>query len=298
MQRSERLIGQIAARQDDVVSRAQLLEVGIARGEIDGRIARAQLRRRHRGVYLTGHAPPSTRTLARAALLACGEDAVISHGTAAALWGLVAPPAEAEITVTGRNPGAKPGIRIHRVTTLHPSEVRVLHHGLRVTSPARTICDLAATSPRREVEHALQEAIVRRLVGEAQLRAVLGRAPARPGAAVMRDVLAVERGPGFTRSAAERALMQIVDGAKLTRPEKNVRICGHLVDAVWRAARLVVEVDGFTSHGHRHAFERDRRRDQELGAAGWRVIRLTFRQLRDEPLMVAAALAQALCPAA
>lgn len=147
MQRSERLIGQIAARQDDVVSRAQLLEVGIARGEIDGRIARAQLRRRHRGVYLTGHAPPSTRTLARAALLACGEDAVISHGTAAGLWGLVAPPAEAEITVTGRNPGAKPGIRIHRVTTLHPSEVRVLHHGLRVTSPARTICDLAATSP-------------------------------------------------------------------------------------------------------------------------------------------------------
>ena len=193
MQRSERLIGQIAARQDDVVSRAQLLEVGIARGEIDGRIARAQLRRRHRGVYLTGHAPPSTRTLARAALLACGEDAVISHETAAALWGLVAPPAEAEITVTGRNPGAKPGIRIHRVSTLHPSEVRVLHHGLRVTSPARTICDLAATSPRREVEHALQEAIVRRLVGEAQLRAVLGRAPAR---ARSRDAGRPGRGAG------------------------------------------------------------------------------------------------------
>ncbi|MDQ6744403.1 MAG: DUF559 domain-containing protein [Actinomycetota bacterium] len=298
MQRAERLIGQIAARQDDVVSRAQLVEAGLARGEIDGRIARGQLRRRHRGIYLTGHAPPSTRTLARAALLACGEGAVISHGTAAALWGLAAPPVEAEVTVSGRNPGPKPGIRIHRVATLHPSEVRVLQHGLRITSPARTICDLAATSPRREVEHALQEAIVRRLLGEAQLGAVLAKAPARPGAAVMRDVLALERGPCFTRSAAERALMRILDGGGLPRPEKNVRILGQLVDALWRAPRLVVEVDGRLAHDHQLAFERDRRRHQALVAAGWRVIRLTFRQLRDEPLMVAARLAQALAAAA
>jgi len=164
-----------------------------------------------------------------------------------------------------------------------------------LSSPARTIFDLAAAELRREVEHALQEAIVARLVTEAELRAVTDRRAERPGARLMTQILGLEQGAGFTRSEAERMLMRVVIGAGLPRPEKNVRVEGHRVDAVWRRQRLIVEVDGRNAHDHALSFERDRRRDQALLAAGWRVIRFTYIQLRDEPLRAAAALAAALC---
>ena len=98
----------------------------------------------------------------------------------------------------------------------------------------------------------------------------------------------------MTRSEAERALLALIRRAGLPRPETNVRVLGHEVDALWRTRRLVVEVDGFGVHGTRAAFERDRRRDAALVAAGHRVIRVTWRQLAQEPELLVARLAAAL----
>ncbi|MDQ6744878.1 MAG: type IV toxin-antitoxin system AbiEi family antitoxin domain-containing protein, partial [Actinomycetota bacterium] len=202
-----RRVAQIEGAQDNVITRHQLRQAGLSDRQIAGRIARGELTRLYRGVYLTGHAPPSLPARARAAVLACGGRAVVSHELAAALWGLGEPPRDAEVTVVAGNPGPKPGIRIHRVAALHPAEIR-RRDGVPLTSPARTICDLAARAPRSEVEWALQEGIVRRLFSEADLEAVLRRTPNRPGTALMRSIMALEHGPGFTRSAAERALMR------------------------------------------------------------------------------------------
>ncbi len=293
MDTSERRIAGIAARQDNIITRAQLRQAGMTERQLDWRVERGDLRRLHRGIYLTGYAPPSSRAAARAAVLACGPDALASHRSATALWGLTAAPARPEVTVIARNPGPKPGITIHRVTAV-PAEERRGLGGLPVASPVRAVIDFAAHATRGELEHVIQEAIVKRILSDEDLQAGVERGRCRPGVALVRSVLALESGPGFTRSAAERALISIVNRAGLPSPEKNVVICGQRVDAAWRDQRLVVEADGRGPHDHGLAFERDRRRDQILISAGWRVIRVTYRQLHDEPERVAAVIAAAL----
>jgi very-short-patch-repair endonuclease len=110
----------------------------------------------------------------------------------------------------------------------------------------------------------------------------------------MRALLDSEVEQGYTRSEAERRMLDLVRAAGLLQPLPNVRLEGYSVDFLWPAQRLVVEVDGYRYHGHRAAFERDRRKDAMLLAAGYRVMRLTWRQLVHEPMLVAAMLASAL----
>jgi very-short-patch-repair endonuclease len=290
----EHAVAAIAGKQDDVITREQLLAAGLGRGAIAHRVAARQLHRRHRGVYLVGHAPPSFRALARAAILACGDGAVLSHRSAAQLWKLLPTiDGDIDITVPGRNPGSRPGIAIHRVAQLEPSE-RVLLDGLAVTSPVRTLLDLAATEPTADVEQALAEARVRRLATDDRLRSLAERAPTRRGAGAIRALLAQEAGPAFTDRGAAQRLLGLLRQTDLPAPETQVRLCGHKVDFLWRQQRLIVEVDGHQFHGHRGAFERDRRQGQRLIAAGFRVVRITWRQLVDEPLAVIARIAQAL----
>jgi very-short-patch-repair endonuclease len=187
---------------------------------------------------------------------------------------------------------------LHRVRTLARWETRA-PGGLPLTSPARTALDLAATRPRAELEHVLQEMFVARLVSDRDLQRVVAAHPRHPGAAVLRTVLALA-GPasGHTRSEAERAFSRLVTAAGLPAPRRNVWIEGELIDAVWDAQRLVVEIDGAGAHDHSLAFGRDRRRDAKLVAAGWRVIRFTRDQVCEEPILVAVRLAQALAAAA
>jgi very-short-patch-repair endonuclease len=113
----------------------------------------------------------------------------------------------------------------------------------------------------------------------------------------LRALLTRERGPALTRSEAEERLLALVRQAGLPAPECNVRIAGHEVDFLWRASRLIVEVDGYAFHGSRDAFERDRRRDAELQAVGLTVVRLTWRRLVHEPEAVVALLARRIAPA-
>jgi very-short-patch-repair endonuclease len=288
-------IAQIAGRQDNLITWEQLVRIGVGRRSVARRVESGRWQRVHKAVYLIGPAPPTLSAKARAAAFTCGEGAAVSHRTAAVVWRLlpVAPEPELHVIVAGRNPGVKPGIHIHRVAELPPNEV-ARRDGIPLTTPARTICDLAATEPLRDVESALAEARIHRLATDRQINAVIQRAPTRAGALIVRRLLDAEDDTGYTRSKAERILRDVIHAADLDRPLFNEPVLGYVVDALWPKQRLIVEVDGYTYHSHRAAFERDRRRDQQLVAAGYRVIRVTWIQLRDRPIAVITTIAQAL----
>jgi very-short-patch-repair endonuclease len=163
--------------------------------------------------------------------------------------------------------------------------------GIPLTSVARTICDLAATEPHREVEHAYQEALYREIVTDRQLAAILKREPRRTGAPVIRALLA---NPEMTRSEKERALLRLLNAAQLPKPLTNVRLHGYLVDAYWPEHGLILEFDGWQAHGHRLAFESNRKRDQVLVAHGIRSMRVTGRHLKHEPVALVARVAMSL----
>lgn len=149
----------------------------------------------------------------------------------------------------------------------------------------------------RDLERALDEALVRRLIDRPRLLAALARAPGRHGAAPLRALLRRDGGPTLTRSEAEERVLSLVRAAGLPSPGVNVRVEGREVDLYWRRERLVVEIDGWKYHSTRAAFERDRRRDADLGAAGVRVMRVTWRQIVDEREALVARLVRALLTA-
>lgn len=158
----DRGIARLAARQHGVVTVLQLLAIGLTRKAIRHRVATCRLHPVHRGVYLVGHAVMPPLAAETAAILACGDGTDLSHHSAAALWILrPASPAEVFVTVAGRNPGRRPGVHVHRVRCLDPAD-RTRRHGLPVTTPARTILDLAAVSSMRETERAYGEAWTQR----------------------------------------------------------------------------------------------------------------------------------------
>jgi very-short-patch-repair endonuclease len=277
-----------------VAHRSQLAAVGLTRYAIAHRIAAGSLHPVLRSVVAVGHPALEPLALETAAVLQVGRDAVLSHASAAGLWGIARPREGCvEITIAGRNVRVPPGLRLHRVPALDSRDVRI-RDGLPVTAPARALIDLAADADEATVRRALTEARVLGLVGDRELEAAIERCPLRSGTALIRALLHDERGPALTRSQAERLLCDLIDSGQLPRPRFNVLVHGHLVDAVWDDARLVVEVDGYGPHGHRPAFERDRRRDQTLAAHGHVVLRVTWRQLTREPMPVLARLARAL----
>lgn len=275
-------VARLASAQRGVVSYRQLAVAGLGRGAIAHRLANGRLHRLHRGVYLVGHPVPPPLAREVAALLACGNDAVLSHQTAGALWGIVDAATGVDVVVSSGDPRGHAGIRVHRVRPLDAVDVR-RHQRLPITSPARTLMDLAAVLGDRALERAVNEALVRRLTSEAELQATLRRLPGRRGVPLLRALLERSAGPALTRSEAEVRLLDLVRRGQLPRPETNVAVLGHEVDVLWRSQRLVVEIDGYAFHSSRAAFERDRARDAKLLASGWRVLRITWRQLVDEP---------------
>ena len=194
------------------------------------------------------------------------------------------------MTVPGRNAHRQSGIRIHCVRKLATQDV-VTMRGMRITPVARTICDLAAAETSNNVEAAFQEALYRDIVTPGGLARILAREPRRKGARLIRALL---DDPRMTRSERERTLLRLIDTAELPRPLTNVRLHGHLVDAYWPAERLVIEFDGWQAHGHRHAFERDRKFDQVMLANGLRSMRVTDHHLQHEPVALIARIAQSL----
>jgi very-short-patch-repair endonuclease len=194
------------------------------------------------------------------------------------------------VTVAGRETRDRPGIRSH-TARLHPRDA-TRKHGISVTSPARTLLDLAATLPQRELDRAVEQAQVQRQASLHSLNEQFARYPGHQGTAALTE--AIRTDPAFTRMELERRMLALIRAVRLPAPEVNVMLGIWEVDFLWRDARLIVETDGYAFHSSHRAFERDRRKDQELQAGGRRVIRFTWRQITDEPEAVIAALAVAL----
>ena len=257
------------------------------------RISTGWLVRRHRGVYLVGPLrTPLTESMA--AVLALGDGSLLSHYPAAVLWGIRPPaPGPIEVTVIGRDARGPDEISVHRVAGLDPADA-TRKDGVPVTSPARTLLDLAADVTHRELNRASDEARVHHLVTDLSLNEQFQRYPHHRGTAALAKAIQTE--PALTRSEAERAFLELIRAARLPEPETNVRIGRHEVDFLWRAQKLVVEVDGYAFHSSRSSFERDRRRDADLAATGIRVLRATWRQITGEREALAVTLARALAP--
>lgn len=277
---------ELARRQHGIVARSQLLEAGVGRHEIDGRLRSGRLHVLHRGVYAVGH--PAIAQLGRwmAAVLAGGGGALLGHHTGAALW-LLRDPRSGPIDVTvARQRRAVKGIRFHRARI--PSDERAVLHGIPVTSMPRTLLDLAAVLDARQLERVINEADYLRLTDRLSLHDLLERYPRRAGTPNLRGALARRAaGATRTRSDMEELFLNLLDEHGLPRPRINARLedVGE-IDCVWPAGRVAVELDSRRAHATPHAFERDRERDRLLQARGWRVIRVTWRQLEERPRAV------------
>ena len=287
-------IAHLAARQYGVVTREQLLALGLTRAAITHRLRTGSLHHLYRGVYLVGHPLPPPFAREMGAVLACGDRAFLSHRPAANLWKLLTWQGDAaDVTVVSAGARRRNDIRVHRVRSLDRRDV-TQRERIPVTAPARTLLDLAETEPEREVERAFDEARVRKIVTARQLELLLERSPGRHGAVLIGALVASEKGPRLTKSDAEDLMLSIIDAADLPRPEVNAYVGPYEIDLVWRSAKVAVEIDSWRFHGTRSAFERDRRRDADLQAAEWRVLRITWRQMLHRREEVVARLAAAL----
>lgn len=223
-----------------------------------------------------------------AAVLACGPGAVISHRDAAALHGLRSSARSViDITSATRTGRDRAGIQVHAGRTLAPPD-RTTVRGIPCTSVARTLLDEAEVLDRRGLERDFEQAEVLRIFDLHAIDDVLDRAEGRHGAPALRAVLAEQRFElTLTRSELEERFLALCESAGVQRPRVNaiLHLDGHAdeVDFSWPDHRLIVETDGYASHGPRHAFERDRDRDRRLLLAGWRVVRFTWRQVIDRP---------------
>ena len=277
-------------RQSGVISRQQLLALGWTSQEIQTRLERGRLFPLFRGVYAVGRPEVSREGRWMAAVLAGGEGAVLSHGTAAAHWGIRPEqpgPIHISLPLSARRSYA--GIHPHR-RTLRAADV-TKHRGIALTTPVTTITDVAVGLRPGPLETMINQADILGLIAVPELRAALDDAPPRPGKRTLLDTLD-RRTFTFTRSGLERTFIPIALSVGLPLPETCVVVNGFEVDFFWRALGLVVEADGITYHRTAAQQNRDRLRDQAHVAAGLTALRFTHSQIRYEPAYVRATLAR------
>jgi hypothetical protein len=290
-------IGRLAERQHGVVSLTQLQSCGLSPSAVRERVAAGRLTRLHRAVYAVGHGRLTKRGHWMAAVLAYGPTARLSHRSAAGLEGIRPDNRpKTDVTIPSRSARPRPGIDVHTSTTLDPADVTIID-GIPCTTLPRTLLDLAEVVDERAVEQAIDQAEVLRKFDLRAVNEVLSRAAGRRGAAVLRQVLAEYAGPTLTDRELEERFFALCRSAALPKPAVNEWIAldgGIAYKAVflWRAERLIVETDGWGSHGTRQAFENDRRRDRRLSVAGWTVVRFTWRDVEREPVEVIETLAR------
>lgn len=281
-------IARIAGRQHGVVARRQMLAAGISTSAIRHRVASKRLHPVYPRVYAVGHPLLLPRARYMAAVLACGRGAVVSHRDAAALLGLLSTGSGlVEVTTPHLGMRRRPGIAVRRTRSL-PDDETTTSEGIPCTTVARTLVDIAGCEPPRRLRRALEQSLVLGLFDLRPMRVALERARGRRGTGTLRRLLEEISGePPFTRSELERRFLELVRKAGLPLPVVNSFVVGHQVDFHWPPWRLVVETDGRAFHGHALAFHEDRRRDLELELAGWRVVRVTWRQVVTEPRRLA-----------
>ena len=255
----------IAAPQHGLVARRQLVRAGLSRDQIDHLVAGGRLILFYRGVYAVGHRPVGPRSREMAVVLLAGDTGALARESSAGLWAMTRP-WRGPVHAIGPKSRSGPGFVIHRTRDLRPGDVTV--HWGPVTTPLRTLLDLSRTLPLDALDAALAEALVRKLVTLEVLQ------PRATG-----DLRKLIDTAAPTRSKLERDLRRLLHEHGLPQPVSNGFVCGYEVDLHWPGHRLVAELDGYEFHRPRRAFETDRLRDQVLLAAGWRVARVTDRQL-------------------
>lgn len=256
-------VAEVARRQHGAITRKQLLAAGLDGSAIARRVRGRRLHRLHRGVYAVGHRAPSLERAWMAAVLTCGEDAVLSHWSAARPWGMLPASGQAghpiDISLPSQS-GRKPrkGIRIHRCASL-TAQMTIKRREIPVTNSARTIADMQPLASPAEF---------RRMVRQAEVQGLrTGLEPRRKR----------------TRSELEDIFLALCRQYDLPTPKVNVKVAEREVDFVWPDLRFAVETDSYGFHRGQYAFEDDHDRDLALRLSGLDVARLTFRQLTTKP---------------
>lgn len=240
-------ISPAVARREGVVHRLQLRSAGLTDEAIRHRVATRRLHPRWPGVYAVGRAELRREGEWIAAVLTCGECAVLSHMSAAVLWGMgQGELPEIEVSIPSRRRCSRDGILVHRRSLIGPTEV-AKHRGIPATTPIRTLIDLAARFRPEPLEAAVNAAVGLKLTTPAQLRRALDEFAHQPGAGVLRKLLDA-RTFRLTDSALERLFIPIALRVGLARPLTQRRVNGYRVDFFWPDLGLVVETDGGSFH--------------------------------------------------
>ena len=274
----EEVLARIARRQHGLVTRKQLLDAGVSSDEIRWRLREGSLIRVHRGVYRVGHKAPSIEARYLAAVLACGDGAVLSGEAAGYLWGLIkgsAPPPE--VTSPKRRKVTGVGTRHARSGEIEATTWR----GIPITTVPRTLVDLSSLLPLEDLARACHEAGVLHRTTPRQVEKILTKRPNTPGAKELRRVM---RGDvHVTLSRLERKFVQRLKENALDLPITNKSADGRRVDCRWPEHHLTVELDSYLYHNSRHAWEQDRRREREAHARGDDFRRYTHHDVFEDP---------------
>lgn len=279
---SDAELREISADRHHTFTLAQLEAAGLSARAVRHRVACGRLERLHDGVFCIGEPTRCAEWLA--AVLACGDRAVLSHRSAAALRELIRDDGRRiDVSVGSRRGRGRPGIAVHRGDTIDEADVAG-HRGIPCTSVARTLLDYAATVTLRRLELAVAQADVLRLLDAREVRDVLARNPRRRGAPALRRLIAAAADPAVTRSEFEESLFAALERAGLPRPRVNAFIAldgntGDHPDFLWPEARLIVEADSERFHGSLARRRHDARRDRRLRLAGYD----TFRWAGEDP---------------
>jgi very-short-patch-repair endonuclease len=287
-------ITELAEHQHGVIAARQLYSLGFSETQVRARVSNGLLHRVHRGVYAVGRRSLNPRGHWMAAVLACGEGAVLSHQAAGELWEIrrvtLCSGQRRSIDVTvrgGSGARSRPGIVVHRRQGLRDEEL-TMRDGIPVTSPAQTILDLATTLPRRQLERAADEAERLGFCTEDDLIGIVRIHRGRAGAGALASLLSQHAvGTTATRNDFEERFLSLCRRHRLPQPEVSAPLLDYVVDFFWRDEKLVVEVDGRATHGTRRAFQADRDRDGRLTVAGYQVLRFTWWDVTRRPAVVA-----------
>ena len=275
----------LALRQHGVVARVQLARIGLTRMAIQHQLATGGLRPVHRGVYAVGPQPLTRHGLWMAAVVACGRHSVLSHASAAALWGLVPTRSDPiHVTVPGDVRRRLKKVTVHRRThlTTHDTTHR---HRIPVTTPLCTLVDIASMLQPARLERAIGQADVLGLITPEQLRAGLDTLGRRPGLATLRSTL--DRSTfTLTDSELERRFLPLARLAGLPKPNTREKVNGFRVDFHWPKLNLIVETDGLRYHRTAAQQTKDRIRDQAHLIAGCTQLRFTHEQVAHQPKYV------------
>ena len=273
---------EMAKSQHGVIARWQLRDLGLSSAQIRWRIKRGRWRRELPGILRMPWSEQTWRQKVWAAVLWAGSEALVSHQAAACLWGLDERQCE-RVDLSASHPlrSGVPWLSTHQ-RRLIPKTSRRTKHGIALTSPARTLMDLAATSAEEDLERLVENALRCRMVSVAELRRALAWAPARtPGAVRLNRLLRRGQWSAESQSELERRALELFRCSGLPAPHCQYTITDgnrHLatVDFAWPAAKLIVEAEGFQFHSGRRVWERDIARYNGLVLRGWRVLRLTW----------------------